>query len=59
MRIAAWALIRSFRPASCWSVEVMKGGCGRDVKGLWVTEVTTGEVVRRPEATEAASSSLR
>ena len=59
MRMADCALIRSLRPASCWRVEVMNGGCGFDVNGFEVTEVTSGRVAVSAPDRAAASTAVR
>ena len=52
--MACFALIESLRPASCCTVEVVKGGFGLRVPGLASTETTTAS----PDASSAAASAV-
>ncbi|MCY1364926.1 hypothetical protein D9M69_517510 [compost metagenome] len=47
---------RSLRPASCWSVDVVKGAAGRRVYGLVSTDRTRKSAPSSPAANEVASS---
>ena len=52
--MACFALIESLRPASCCTVEVVKGGLGVRAPGLASTETTTAS----PDASSAAASAV-
>ncbi len=48
----------SLREASCWSVEVVKGGCGWRLAGFASTELTAKEAISRSRRKASASSPL-
>ena len=57
--MARLELNRSLRPASCCSVEVMKGAEGERRNGLWVMDFTVKGTSARPAANDRASASPR